>query len=63
MLDYAANAVVYWPIERLRATFEASDGAEERLLGSLDPDADADVFWEQVGANLTAGSTAIAGSL
>jgi hypothetical protein len=24
MLDYAANAVVYWPIDRLRATFEAS---------------------------------------
>jgi hypothetical protein len=23
MLDYAANAVVYWPVERLRATFEA----------------------------------------
>lgn len=55
MLDYAANAVVYWPIERLRATFEASDGAEERLQGFLDPDADADVFWEQVGTNLKAG--------
>ena len=24
MLDYAANAVVYWPVERLRATFEAN---------------------------------------
>lgn len=55
MLDYAANAVVYWPVERLRATFEASDGAEERLHGFLDPDADADVFWEQVGTNLKAG--------
>ena len=55
MLDYAANAVVYWPIERLRATFEASDGAEERLGGFLDPDVDADEFWEQVGTNLKAG--------
>ena len=55
MLDYAANAVVYWPIERLRATFEASDGAGDRLGGFLDPDADADVFWEQVGTNLKAG--------
>jgi hypothetical protein len=27
MLDYAANAVVYWPIERLRAMFEASCNA------------------------------------
>jgi hypothetical protein len=24
MLDYAANAVVYWPIEQLRAEFEAN---------------------------------------
>src|SRR5881392_1812296 len=24
MLDYAANGVVYWPVERLRATFEAN---------------------------------------
>jgi hypothetical protein len=24
MLDYAANAVVYWPVERLRATFEVN---------------------------------------
>jgi hypothetical protein len=29
MLDYAANAVVYWPVERLRATFEASTEADE----------------------------------
>src|SRR6266545_347777 len=24
MLDYAANAVVYWPVDRLRATFETA---------------------------------------
>ena len=55
MLDYAANAVVYWPVEVLKATFEASEGAEERLREVLDPEADADAFWEQVGANLKAG--------
>jgi hypothetical protein len=55
MLDYAANAVVYWPPEALRATFEAGDGAEERLRDFLDPESDADVFWEQVGTNLKAG--------
>jgi hypothetical protein len=24
MLDYAANAVVYWPVEAIRAEFEAN---------------------------------------
>src|SRR5262245_45089370 len=28
MLDYAANAVVHWPVDRIRATFEA--GCEAR---------------------------------
>src|ERR1700730_18039012 len=46
MLDYAANAVVYWPVEELRAEFEANcqarrvDQAEEisRRLGIyIDP--------------------------
>ena len=30
MLDYAANAVVYWPVEALRAQFEATCVAQER---------------------------------
>lgn len=60
MLDYAANAVVYWPVERLRATFEANCRAQ-----GLDPDDDvaalvggdheADQFWERVATNLHAG--------
>ena len=28
MLDYAANAVVYWPVEEIRATFESRCEAE-----------------------------------
>ena len=55
MLDYAANAVVYWPVEKLRATFEATEDAEERLLEVLDSETDADAFWERVGTNLKAG--------
>jgi hypothetical protein len=48
MLDYAANAVVYWPIDQLRSEFEAScaqkssDPAEEitgHLGADIDPDA------------------------
>src|SRR3954453_3373103 len=47
MLDYAANAVVYWPIDQLRSEFETSclqksaDPAEEiiRHLGAeIDPE-------------------------
>ena len=55
MLDYAANAVVYWPVEVLRARFEATGDADERLQEVLDPETDADAFWERVGTNLKAG--------
>ena len=60
MLDYAANAVVHWPVERIRAEFEtACEGsgvsAEERLLEFLDDESDEDVFWSDVKTNLRAG--------
>src|SRR5829696_8497245 len=32
MLDYAANAVVYWPVAHLRAHFEANNENHERDL-------------------------------
>lgn len=60
MLDYAANAVVYWPVERLRGIFEARctlagrDPATE-LAPVVDEDGDVEAFWEQAGANLRAG--------
>src|SRR5215212_10464542 len=57
MLDYAANAVVYWPVETLRARFE--DGREEPAqdLTDLLDDLDADVeeYWQKVKTNLQAG--------
>lgn len=60
MLDYAANAVVYWPIDTLRAVFERRcerDGRDPdtELAAVLDAGADVETFWEQAGANLKAG--------
>ncbi len=54
MLDYAANAVVYWPPERIRAIFEAGGEAAATLEDFLDG-ADADEFWNGVKTNLQAG--------
>ncbi len=64
MLDYAANAVVYWPAERIRTRFESSckeDGGEpDQKITELieaDPEDEGAVerFWEQVKTNLRAG--------
>jgi hypothetical protein len=60
MLDYAANAVVYWPVEVLRARFEErckEHGAEpakelETFLGTWSGH---DEFWQRVKTNLQAG--------
>lgn len=60
LIDYAANAVVYWPAETLRAAFEARIEREEldaevELSAVLTPDQDADTYFEQAAANLKAG--------
>lgn len=60
MLDYAANAVVHWPMERIRAEYEAQCeaecvSAEERLQDFLGDDCDDEVFWTNVKTNLRAG--------
>lgn len=60
MLDYAANAVVYWPIESIRAQFDANSQAqgldpEERLSEFLEPDSDSEQFWQKAKTNLQAG--------
>lgn len=60
MLDYAANAVVYWPVETIRARFETtceqrSEDPDSVLAQSLGEDADAETFWEKVKTNLQAG--------
>lgn len=61
MLDYAANGVVYWPIEAIRRQFERTCVASERdpdealreHLGG--PEMDLEEFWRGVDVNLRAG--------
>lgn len=58
MLDYAANGVVYWPMERIRAAFEAAclpADAAETLRAFLGPDQDPEEFWARTKTNLQAG--------
>ncbi len=57
MLDYAANAVVYWPVETLRARFEEGHEEAEQDLSSLlgDLGSDPEEFWRKVKTNLQAG--------
>jgi hypothetical protein len=60
MLDYAANAVVYWPVEEIIAEFELrckADGRdpESELSNHLGEQYDSAHFWQQVKTNLQAG--------
>ena len=59
MLDYAANAVVHWPIDLIRSKFEGTSLAAGRDPGTLvaqaTGDADVEDFWRRVKANLQAG--------
>ena len=56
MMDYAANAVVYWPLKDLRDHFESKgDDTETELQTFLGADADQEEFWDRVETNLRAG--------
>lgn len=60
MLDYAANAVAYWPVEEIRTKFEtrcekAGENPEETLAQFLGSDNEGEVFWQRVKTNLQAG--------
>ena len=56
MLDYAANAVVYWPVEQIRAEFENSnDDSDEKIAEFLGEDINSEDFWQRVKTNLQAG--------
>lgn len=51
MMDYAANGVVYWPVDRLRAEFETRCAAEGKdpaveFARALGEDLDLEEFWE-----------------
>ncbi len=60
MLDYAANAVVHWPLEKIRSAFEARCEAEnadpeEEMAEILSDEQDAESYWQIVKTNLQAG--------
>lgn len=61
MLDYAANAVLNWSVDRLREKFEArckkegKDPEEELFRHLADPESDPESFWQTVETNLRAG--------
>jgi hypothetical protein len=59
MLDYAANAVVYWPVEAIRARFEErcrEEGIDPAMkLEALEARVGVDEFWQRVKTNLQAG--------
>jgi hypothetical protein len=60
MLDYAANCIVYWPVEELRARFETrcaedDEDSAQAFVNFLGPDHDIEAFWALVRTNLQAG--------
>jgi hypothetical protein len=60
MLDYAANAVAYWPIEHIKASYISECGRleispQDNLEQFLDGRIDEDAFWRKVKTNLQAG--------
>ena len=60
MLDYAANAIVYWPIEKIQAELEsiaARQGSDPDILIQefLGEDGDIPEFWQKVKTNLSSG--------
>src|ERR1700730_6279201 len=54
MLDYAANAVVYWPVEQMRKGFAKTHGsvADETLDKFLDGRMEVEDFWQLANQNL-----------
>lgn len=56
MLDYTANAVVYWPVESLRTQFETNrEDPEQELAEFLESNTELEEFWQKVKTNLQAG--------
>jgi hypothetical protein len=60
MLDYAANAVVYWPVEHLMELFRGECqkrgvDPEQGVADFLEPGDDPAAFWQRVKTNLQAG--------
>jgi len=61
MLDYAANAVVYWPVDQLRADFESHNADPvAAITNALGPDVDIETLWANVRFNLENGTIRLA---
>ncbi|MDR1052268.1 MAG: hypothetical protein LBP95_14650 [Deltaproteobacteria bacterium] len=52
MLDYAANGTAYWPIDKIRLSFEKTDGS--LAVFGIMPDEE-EAYWKQFEENLRAG--------
>lgn len=60
MLDYAANSIVYWPADAIRAQFERTCelkevDPEQALINFLGDGSDPEGFWQSARLNLQAG--------
>lgn len=56
MLDYAANALAYWPVDEIRRAFQTRvERPDKELRARLGQDLDVTSFWERVKTNLQAG--------
>jgi hypothetical protein len=60
MLDYAANAVVHWPVEKIRSQLEmrceaAGENPITRINELLQGESETELFWSKVKTNLQAG--------
>lgn len=59
MLDYAANAVLYWPIQEIQSVFRTRCqkhglDSDTELLKFLEEEEDPETYWEKVKTNLKA---------
>lgn len=60
MLDYAANAVRYWPVDQLRDTLQrtlqsSGDDVDAAVARLVDDQIDVEEYWRRVDANLRSG--------
>jgi len=60
MLDYAANAVVYWPIETIQSKFgqlcDKTDNSPDEILAKfLQNESEIETFWQRVKDHLRSG--------
>lgn len=55
MFDYAANAVVYLPVEEIKERVESQYDDPALIEDFLDPQISMEVFWQKVKTNLNAG--------